>query len=140
MRKNKEKEFEPRVVAFLCQRCSYAGADHAGSLRREYPSGVIIVKVMCSGRVEPAHVLAAYEKGADGVIILACHHGDCHYRSGNLIAQKRFLLLERTLRQAGVSPERCMFNFVSATEGKRFAELAGKFVSLLKRLGPLSLK
>ncbi len=139
MRKDKEKAFEPRIVAFLCQWCSYAGADHAGSSRQEYPSGVIIVKVMCSGRVEPALVLDAYEKGADGVIILACHPGDCHYRSGNLIAMKRHRLLVRTLQQAGIATERCMFDFVSATEGKRFAGLAEDMIARLKRLGPLSL-
>ena len=138
--KNKRKPFDPQVVAFLCQWCSYAGADHAGMIRQEYPASVRIVKVTCSGRVEPAQVLEAYKNGADGVIIFACHPGDCHYRSGNLMAEKRHRLLTRTLQQAGIAPERCLFDFISATEGKRFAELAAKFVSLLKRLGPLPLK
>ncbi|HSW64147.1 MAG TPA: hydrogenase iron-sulfur subunit [Dissulfurispiraceae bacterium] len=138
--KGKRKTFEPRVVAFLCQWCSYAGADHAGMVREEYPSGILIVKVMCSGRVDPSHVLDAYRKGADGVMILACHPGVCHYRSGNLIAMKRYRLLVRTLQQAGIATERCMFDFVSATEGKRFAGLAKDMAVRLKRLGPLSLK
>lgn len=132
--------FEPRVVAFLCQWCSYAGADHAGLEREEYPSGVLIVKVMCSGRVDPALVLDAYKKGADGVIILACYPGDCHYRSGNLIAMKRHRMLLSSLKQLGIPEERCIFDFVSATEGKRFAGLVKEMVVRLKRLGPLSPK
>jgi coenzyme F420-reducing hydrogenase delta subunit len=95
---------------------------------------------MCSGRVEPLHVLEAYTNGADGVIILACHPGDCHYRGGNLLAQKRYRLLVKILQEAGIATDRCMFDFVSATEGRRFADLAERFVSQLKELGPLSLK
>lgn len=140
MVKNSRPAFEPEVVAFLCRWCSYAGADHAGLLRREYPSGVRIIQVECSGRVEPAHILEAYKNGADGVIILACHPGDCHFRSGNLIALKRHRLLSRVLQQAGIASERCMFDHLSATEGRRFAELASAFVVLLKGLGPLSVK
>lgn len=138
--KNEGTAFEPRIVAFLCEWCSYAGADHAGMLHQEYASGVHIIKVMCSGRIEPMHVLEAYKNGADGVIILACHPGDCHYRSGNLIAHKRYRMLSRALQQAGIAPERCMFDSVSATEGRRFAELADRFATILKRLGPLSPK
>ncbi|KAF0178752.1 MAG: hydrogenase iron-sulfur subunit D [Nitrospirae bacterium] len=95
---------------------------------------------MCSGRVDPALVLDAYKKGADGVIILACHPGDCHYRSGNLIAMKRHRILLSSLKQLGIPEERCRFDFVSATEGKRFAGLVKEMVVRLKRLGPLSQK
>jgi F420-non-reducing hydrogenase iron-sulfur subunit len=131
--------FEPRVVGFLCNWCSYAGADKAGAAQLPCPSNLRIVRVMCSGRVDPQFVLKAYQKGADGVLILACHPGDCHYKEGNYRAAQRHRLLLRLLRQFGIGEERCRFDYVSAGEGEKFVNVATEMVNTLKRLGPLSL-
>ena len=111
-------EWEPKIVAFLCNWCSYAGADGAGGQKREYPAEVKLIRVMCSGRVDPQFVLRAFEKGADGVLILACHPGDCHYKEGNLRALQRYRLLLRLIGQFGIPEERCRFDYVSASEGE----------------------
>lgn len=128
---------EPRIVAFLCTWCSYAGADKAGTAQRPYPPNVDVVRVMCSGRVEPEFVLGAFEQGADGVLILACHPGDCHYKEGNYRAVQRHGLLRGLLGQLGVAPERCRFDFVSAGEADRFVRIVEEMVGDLKGLGPL---
>lgn len=130
--------FEPRIVGFLCNWCSYAGADKAGTAQTPYPPNVSIVRVMCSGRVDPQFVLAAFAQGADGVLILACHPGDCHYKEGNFRAVNRQFLLQRLLEQFGIPRERCRFDFVSAGEGDRFVRIIEEMVATLKGLGPVS--
>ncbi|HMK44830.1 MAG TPA: hydrogenase iron-sulfur subunit [Dissulfurispiraceae bacterium] len=130
--------FEPKIVAFLCSWCSYAGADRAGSGQIPCPPNVRIVRVMCSGRVDASLVLEAYRKGADGVVILACHLGDCHYRDGNMAALKRHRLLLRMLSVFGISEERCRFDYVSANEGERFADIISRMVHTLRLMKRLS--
>ena len=129
--------FEPKIVGFLCTWCSYAGADKAGTAQTPYPPNVSIVRVMCSGRVEPEFILSAFAQGADGVLILACHPGDCHYKEGNYRALQRHGLLRNMLAQFGVAPERCRFDFVSAGEAERFVRIVEEMVRNLKGLGPL---
>ena len=132
--------FEPKVVGFLCNWCSYAGADKAGSAQKPYPPHVNIIKVMCSGRVDPQFVLKAFREGADGVLILACHPGDCHYKEGNLRAVQRHRLLLVLIRQFGIAEERCRFDYVSASEGDKFVAIIEDMVETLKGLGPLTPK
>lgn len=133
-------EYEPLIVAFLCNWCSYAGADLAGMSRMEYPANIRVIRVMCSSRVDPAHVLYALKKGADGVLVSGCHPGDCHYINGNHRAKHRIVLLKELLRQMGVEPERVKIDWVSASEGERFTRIVKEFVEELKRLGPNPLK
>jgi len=130
--------FEPRIVGFLCTWCSYAGADKAGTAQTPYPANVGIVRVMCSGRVDPQFVLAAFAQGADGVLILTCHPGDCHYKEGNYRAASRQFLLQKLLGQFGIPPQRCRFDFVSAGEGDTFVRIVEEMVATLKGLGPLT--
>ncbi|KAF0221565.1 MAG: hydrogenase iron-sulfur subunit [Geobacteraceae bacterium] len=130
--------FEPKIVGFLCNWCSYAGADKAGTAQTPYPPNVHVVKVMCSGRVDPQFVMEAYENGADGVIILACHPGDCHYKEGNYRAVQRNRILKQLLSQFGIEEERCRLDYVSAGEGEKFVRVITEMVESVKRLGPLS--
>lgn len=133
------REYTPKIVAFVCNWCSYAGADGAGGQKLSYPSSVKLIRVMCSGRVDPQFVMQAYRDGADGVMVLGCHPGDCHYRTGNLKAQRRFRIISTLLTQVGVEPDRFMLDWVAAGEGKRFAELATVMHERVALLGPLSL-
>jgi F420-non-reducing hydrogenase iron-sulfur subunit len=130
--------FEPKIVGFLCNWCSYAGADKAGAAQVPYPPNVCSIRVMCSGRVDPQFVLQAFQRGADGVMILACHPGDCHYKEGNYRAAQRHGLLTHLLRQAGIEEERLYMDYVSAGEGDRFVTLVKSMVERIKRLGPLT--
>jgi F420-non-reducing hydrogenase iron-sulfur subunit len=130
--------YEPRIVAFLCNWCSYAGADKAGAAQLSYPPNVGIVRVMCSGRVEPTFILKAFQNGADGVLVLACHPGDCHYKQGNYRAIQRHRMLLRLLDDFGIEPERCRFDCVSAGEGEKFARVIAEMVEMTKALGPLA--
>ncbi len=132
-------EFEPNIIGFLCNWCSYAGADLAGTSRIKYPSNIKIVRVMCSGRVDPVFVLEALKKGADGVLISGCHFGECHYKSGNYKASRRMKLLKKYFEEIGIEPQRVKFVFVSASEGQKFASVVEEFVKELKELGPLTL-
>lgn len=132
-----EHDFEPRIIGLLCNWCAYAGADKAGVMQEPMPVNVQVVRVMCSGRVDPRLVLRAFAAGADGVLVLACHPGDCHYQTGNLKAAGRHGLLVRTLAQLGIAPQRCRFDYVSATEGEKYQQLVGNMVSELRELGPL---
>lgn len=132
----KENAFEPKIIGFLCNWCSYAGADKAGVSQTTYPPNVSIVKLMCSGRFDPQFVMKAFSGGADGVLILACHPGDCHYKEGNYRAAGRHRLLLKTLAQFGVEAERCRFDYVSAGEGEKFVELIGEMVKSVRALGP----
>ncbi len=135
-----EQDFKPLVVAFCCNWCSYAGADLAGTSRIQYPPNVRIIRVMCSGRVDPQFILRAFEKGADGVLVAGCHPGDCHYLKGNLYARRRVILLKRLLETIGIEPERLRLEWISASEGGKLAEVIHSFVKELERLGPNPLK
>ena len=131
--------FDPKIIGFLCNWCSYAGADKAGTAQTPYPANVRVVKVMCSGRVEPEFILQSYREGADGVLILACHPGDCHYKEGNYRAGQRNRMLLQLLRQFGIEEERCRFDYVSAGEGEKFVRVITEMVETIKNLGPLKL-
>jgi F420-non-reducing hydrogenase iron-sulfur subunit len=129
-------EWEPRILAFLCNWCSYAGADLAGVSRIQYPPNVRIIRVPCSGRVNPVFLLRGLQNGADGVLVSGCHPGDCHYLSGNLAARRKFALVRELLNYAGLEPERVQFTWVSASEGGRFAAIVQKVVEQVRKLGP----
>jgi F420-non-reducing hydrogenase iron-sulfur subunit len=131
-----EEQFEPIIVAFCCNWCSYAGADLAGTSRLQYPPNVRIVRVMCSGMVHPKLVMDALTKGADGVMICGCHPGDCHYLEGNLRAQKRAEAIGLMLEDFGLEPERFRLEWVSASEGPRFAQVMTDMVEAVRGIGP----
>ena len=130
--------WEPRIVAFLCNWCSYAGADLAGVSRIQYPPNVRVIRVPCSGRINPLFIIKALQSGADGVLVSGCHPGDCHYISGNLYARRKFALLKNLLEYVGIEPERVHFSWVSAAEGVRFAEILEKVINSVRALGPAS--
>jgi F420-non-reducing hydrogenase iron-sulfur subunit len=129
-------EFEPRIVGFLCNWCSYAGADKAGASQSPYPPNVNIIRIMCTGRIDPQFILKAFKEGADGVIVLACHPGDCHYKEGNLRAAQRYAILARILEQLGIERERCRFDYVSSCEGEKYVQIITDMVASVKKLGP----
>jgi F420-non-reducing hydrogenase iron-sulfur subunit len=131
--------FEPRIIGFLCNWCSYAGADKAGASQTPYPPNVNIVKIMCTGRIDPQFILNSFASGADGVIVLACHPGDCHYKEGNLRAAQRYAMLARVLEQLGIERERCRFDYVSAGEGEKYVQVITAMVEAVRLLGPLSI-
>ncbi len=135
-----DPEFTPKIVGFLCNWCSYAGADLAGVSRIQYPPTIRIVRVMCSGRIHPVFILEAFKNGADGVLVAGCHDGDCHYLSGNYKAQNRVSLLKKVLEQFGLEPERLRLEWVSASEGDRFATVIKDMTAEIKKLGPSPLK
>jgi F420-non-reducing hydrogenase iron-sulfur subunit len=128
--------FEPRIVAFLCRWCSYAGADLAGVSRLQYPPNVVPMRVNCSGRVNAAMVLRALERGADGVLIGGCHPGDCHYVSGNYKTRRRVVLLKRALADAGLDPHRVHLEWISASEGAKFQQTMAQYIQTIRELGP----
>jgi coenzyme F420-reducing hydrogenase delta subunit len=129
-------KFEPKIVGYLCNWCSYAGADLSGVSRIQYPPNIRIIRVMCSGRVEPSMPLNLLINGADGVMVTGCHIGDCHYITGNLHAKRKFTLLRKLVEKTGMSPERVMLEWVSASEGQKFANLVKDFTEKIKNLGP----
>ncbi len=128
--------WEPKIIAFLCNWCSYAGADLAGVSRFQYPPSLRIVRVPCSGRVSANMVLDALKSGADGVLVSGCHPGDCHYISGNMYARRRFALLKNLLEFIGVEPGRVNFTWISASEGEQFARVASEVTERVRALGP----
>jgi F420-non-reducing hydrogenase iron-sulfur subunit len=130
--------FEPKIVAFLCNWCSYRGADLAGTSRMKSAPNVRPIRVMCSGRVEPAFILKAFQSGADGVLVLGCHPGDCHYAEGNYKTLRRMPLLKKMLAQLGVEDERLRLDWVSASEGDRFATVVNDMTEKVRALGPFS--
>jgi len=133
----KVTEFDPRIVGFLCNWCAYAGADLAGVSRLQYPHNLRIIRVMCSGRIDPAFILEAFKDGADAVLVAGCHlPSDCHYLSGNFKAQRRMFLLKKVLQQFGIEPERLRLEWVSASEGDRFATVVREMVEHIRKLGP----
>ncbi len=129
------EEFEPKILGFLCNWCSYAGADLAGVSRNQYPTNIRVIRVMCSGRVDPSFVVEALRGGADGVILLGCHLGDCHYIDGNYEEEVKFLMLEKLLDIVGMK-DRVMLDWVSAAEGIKFAKIVKQFTDHIKSLGP----
>jgi F420-non-reducing hydrogenase iron-sulfur subunit len=131
---------EVRILAFLCNWCSYAGADLAGVSRLQYPTNVMDVRVMCTGTISPYHVLKAFQMGIDGVLIAGCHIGDCHYLKGNYMTYKRFVVLREILRFAGIDSSRVRLEWVSAAEGEKFAELIEVFTGQVKEAGPSPLR
>jgi F420-non-reducing hydrogenase iron-sulfur subunit len=131
-----EEAFEPLIVSFCCNWCSYAGADLAGVSRLQYPPNIRIIRVMCSGMVHPNLVIDALTKGADGVLICGCHPGDCHYKEGNLKAEKRAEAIILMLEDFGLEEARFRLEWVSASEGSRFAQVAREFTKRIKELGP----
>jgi F420-non-reducing hydrogenase iron-sulfur subunit len=131
--------FNPRILAFVCNWCAYQGADDAGNQLLEYPPNVRLIRVLCSGRVDPQLVMRAFRKGADGVMILGCHPGDCHYRSGNLKAASRFAIFKQVLVQLGIHEDRLLLDWVAASEGKKFQSLAQSMTGRIQALGPLRL-
>ena len=130
-------EFEPKIVGFLCNWCSYAGADLAGVSRFQYPPNARIIRLMCSGRVDPTFIFEAFKLGADGVLISGCHIGDCHYATGNYRTEARYVAIKHALKQAGIDPRRLRLEWVSASEGLRFANIIRDMVEELKQLPPL---
>jgi len=136
MAKPNDNGFEPKIVAFLCRWCSYAGADLAGVSRMIYPDNIIPMRVNCSGRVDAGMVMAAFERGADGVLIGGCHPGDCHYVNGNYKTRRRVILLKQALAEVGIKPQRLHLEWISASEGVKFQRTATEFTRLIKGLGP----
>lgn len=133
-------DFEPKIIGFLCNWCSYAGADLTGVSRIQYPTNLRVIRVMCSGRVDPSLPLEFLAEGADGVMITGCHIGDCHYIDGNLYAKRKFKLLEKLVEKAGLDKDRVMLEWVSASEGQKFADVVSGFISRIKELGPVDIE
>jgi F420-non-reducing hydrogenase iron-sulfur subunit len=133
-----DKNFEPKIVGFLCRWCSYQGADLAGTSRLEYPPNLTPIRVMCSGRVDPGFVMRAFAQGADGVMIFGCHPGDCHYQEGNYKALRRYTMLKKLIKQFGIEEGRFRLEWVSAAEGDRFAQVVKKATEEIRELGPLN--
>jgi F420-non-reducing hydrogenase iron-sulfur subunit len=131
-----DQTWQPKIVAFLCNWCSYAGADLAGVSRMQYPPSIRVVRVPCSGRINPLFLVAALQNGADGVLVSGCHPGDCHYLSGNLVARRKFAVVKNLLEYVGIEPGRVQFSWVSASEGGRFAALIAQVTEDVRKLGP----
>ncbi len=131
------EDFEPNIVAFLCNWCSYAGADLAGTARIEYPPNVKAIRVMCSGRMNPNFVINALQEGADGVLISGCHPGECHYMEGNYIARRRFILMRKLMEYVGIEPERFRVSWVSASEGEKFKDVIAEVTEDIRKIGPM---
>lgn len=133
-------EFKPRIVGFLCNWCSYAGADLAGTGKLKMPASLVPVRVMCSGRVDPAMVAGALLGGADGVLVAGCHPGDCHYEKGNYYARRRFAVLKKVVETLGLEADRLRLSWVSASEGPRFQKVVTEFTEKISALGPNPMK
>jgi F420-non-reducing hydrogenase iron-sulfur subunit len=131
---------KPVIIAFLCNWCSYTGADLAGTSRVKYAPDVRIIRLMCSGRVEPSFILKAFAEGVDGILICGCHPGDCHYHEGNYKCLRRYHLLQKYLGQMGIPPERLRLEWISASEGNEFAHLVNEFTETIRNLEPSPLK
>jgi F420-non-reducing hydrogenase iron-sulfur subunit len=134
------KEWKPRIVAFFCNWCTYTAADLAGVSRFTYEPNVRVVRIMCSGRLDPQFIMKAFRGGADGVLIGGCHPGDCHYQEGNYKAYRRFALLKRMLKQMGIEDKRLRLEWISASEGDRVQKVMNEIVADVQKLGPLHLE
>lgn len=135
-----EGQFEPKIIAFCCNWCSYAGADLAGVSRLQMPTNFLVLRAMCSARVDPEFVLRAFAKGADGVLVLGCHPADCHYIGGNYRTRRRIALLKMLLEQYGLDPDRLHLEWVSASEGVKFQSTIKDFTEKIREMGPNPLK
>ncbi len=133
-------EFEPKILAFLCNWCSYAGSDLAGTSRIQYPPSIRAIRVMCTARMDPQFILKAFSEGADGVMVAGCHPGDCHYVAGNYKAKRRVTLVHEILENMGIEKERLMLDWVSAAEGEKFATIVKEFTNTIKKIGPSPLR
>jgi len=132
-----KEKFEPNIVGFLCNWCSYAGADLAGTSRIQYPPNLKAIRVMCSGRVNPIFVVNALQQGADGILIGGCHPGDCHYERGNYLARRRMDVLKKLFEYIGIDSRRVRMTWVSASEGKKIAEVVQEVTDDIRKLGPM---
>ena len=130
------KEWEPKIAAIVCNWCTYAGADLAGISRIQYPPNIRIIRVPCTGRINPFYIVKALQQGADGVLVSGCHPGECHYISGNLVARRKFLMLKSFLNYIGVESDRTIFTWVSASEGDRFAQVVRGVTEKIRAMGP----
>ena len=139
MDKNKE-EFKPRIVGFLCNWCSYAGADLAGTSKLKVPSSLTPIRVMCSSRVDPVLITTAFLQGADGVLLAGCHPGDCHYQEGNYYTRRRFAVLKKVVENLGLESERLRLSWISASEGQRFSDVVNEFHNTIIKMGPSPLR
>ncbi len=135
-----DDEFTPKILAFLCNWCSYAGADLAGTSRLKYPPSILPIRVMCSSRIDPLFIIKAYLGGADGVLVAGCHPGDCHYQKGNYYTRRRFALLQKIFEDTGLESERFRLSWISASEGPRYAKVTTQFTEKIKKLGKNSVK
>ncbi len=133
-----EEKWEPKVVAFVCNWCTYTGADLAGTSRLKYPANMKMIRVMCSGGIDPVFIIKAFERGADGVLISGCHPGDCHYNAGNFHARRRWTMFHQLLEYLGIDKNRLQFSRVSASEGKKFVDVVSKVVNDVRELGPFN--
>lgn len=134
--KQKNNGWEPKIIAIVCNWCTYAGADLAGISRIQYPPNVRIIRVPCTGRINPFYIVKALQEGADGVLVSGCHPGECHYLTGNMIARRKFAMLKRFLTYIGVEGDRAIFTWVSASEGERFAKVIRQVTGAVKAIGP----
>jgi len=134
------ENYEPKIIAFLCKWCTYAGADLAGVSRLKFSPNAIPIRVMCSGRVDPSFILDAFSKGADGVLVGGCHPGDCHYAQGNYKTLRRVKLLKALIKEMGLEEERLRLEWISASEGNKFKEVVNDMTIKLKELGPSPLR
>jgi len=131
------KDFKPKIICFLCKWCTYSGADLAGTSRMKYSPFGVTIKTLCSSRVDPQHILLAFSEGCDGVFIGGCHPGDCHYQTGNYKTQRRIMLLKKSIEQMGINTDRLRLEWISASEGKKFADIMNEFTDTIIKLGPL---
>jgi len=136
----KNENWKPKIVGFACNWCCYAGADLAGTSRIKYPANIRIIRLMCTGRIDPTFILQAFFEGIDGIFIGGCHPGDCHYQSGNYKALRCIQLTRKMIHQLGIEPERLHLEWISASEGKLFADAVSVFTDKVKSLGPNPLK
>ena len=132
--------FEPKIMCFFCKWCTSAGADLAGTSRMQYKPNTVNVRVMCSSRVDPQHILHAFTHGADGVLIGGCHPGDCHYQTGNYKTQRKVPMLRKLLEDMGIDANRLRLEWISASEGRKFVDVTNAFIDEIRSLGPLNLK
>jgi len=139
MSENINKNFEPKIIAFFCNWCTYTAADLAGVSRLKYAPNVRVVRIMCSGRIDPQFILQAFASGADGVLIGGCHPGDCHYSEGNYKMLRRFRLLQRLMNIMGIENKRCRLEWISASEGDKVKQVINEMVETVKKLGPLGI-
>ncbi len=131
-----EQKFEPKIIAFVCNWCTYTGADLAGTSRMKYQPNIKMIKVPCTGRIDPVMIIKAFEKGADGVLISGCHPGDCHYNVGNFHARRRWIMFHKLLDYVGIDSSRLHFSWVSAAEGKKFVDVVNGFTDKVRAAGP----